>query len=282
MIFSLVKRHLRCYFRDTLSVFFSMLGVFIIIGLYLLFLGDVYIESMSASVGDNARFMMDSWIMGGVIAASTLTTTLGAFGIMVTDQENKIMRDFKSSPIKRWQLVASYVLSTMVIGFIMSLLTLVLAELYISIDGSFMSFLAFIKVLGIIIISVFASSSMVFFLIIFLKSNSALTAISIVIGTVVGFLTGIYMPIGQFDAPIQTVIKIFPTSHSAVLLRQVLMNEAVPLDNIPEEIKLFLGTNFEVNGSVMTTWGHLFVILLTIVVFLGASILVVSRRKEKE
>jgi len=282
MILALVKRHLKCYFRDTLSVFFSMLGVIIIIGLYLLFLGEVYVGGMSASVGENARFMMDSWIMGGVVAASTLTTTLGAFGIMVTDQEKKIMRDFKSSPIPRWKLVASYVISTLVIGLMMSLLTLGLAELYISIDGTFLSFFAFIKVLGIIVISVLASSSMVFFLIIFLKSSNALTAISIVIGTVVGFLTGIYIPIGKLDGPIQTVIKIFPTSHSAVLLRQVMMNEAIPLENLPTEIKLFLGANFEVNGTMMTTGMHLLVIILTIVVFLGASILVVSKRKEKE
>ena len=38
MILNLVKRNLKLYFRDKVSVFFSLLGVFIIIGLYVIFL----------------------------------------------------------------------------------------------------------------------------------------------------------------------------------------------------------------------------------------------------
>ena len=52
------KRNLLLFFRDKTSVFFSLLAVFIIIGLYALFLGDVWISSFSDMQG--VRFLMDS------------------------------------------------------------------------------------------------------------------------------------------------------------------------------------------------------------------------------
>ena len=81
-------RNLKVFFKDKSSVFFSLLAVFIIIGLYALFLGDVWTSSMSDIAG--IRFLMDSWIMAGLLAVTSVTTTMGAYGIMVQDREKKI------------------------------------------------------------------------------------------------------------------------------------------------------------------------------------------------
>lgn len=52
------QRNLKLFFRDKSAVFFSLLAVFIIIGLYALFLGDVWTDSLSDLA--NARQLMDS------------------------------------------------------------------------------------------------------------------------------------------------------------------------------------------------------------------------------
>ena len=39
-----IKRNVRLFFRDRSAVFFSLLAVLIIIGLYALFLGDVWLS----------------------------------------------------------------------------------------------------------------------------------------------------------------------------------------------------------------------------------------------
>ena len=44
---ALCIRSLRLYFRDKGAVFFSLLAVLIVFGLYALFLGDVYTDSLS-------------------------------------------------------------------------------------------------------------------------------------------------------------------------------------------------------------------------------------------
>src|SRR6056297_1680449 len=127
----LLKRHLRLYFRDRASVFFSLLGVIIIMLLYILFLGNMLEGAAEDFASEDARFIMDSWIMAGVIAVASITTAMGAFGIAVNDKEKSILKDFQVSPIKRTALLASYITATAIVGFVMSVLVLLFAEIYI-------------------------------------------------------------------------------------------------------------------------------------------------------
>ena len=127
------KRNLKLFFRDRASVFFSLLAVFIIIGLYVLFLGDMVMMDLEGIPG--ARFLMDSWIMAGLMAVTSVTTTMGALGIVVEDRAKGIYKDFHTSPVKRTTLVGGYLISTLVVGVVMSLVALVLSELYIVVSG---------------------------------------------------------------------------------------------------------------------------------------------------
>ena len=126
---NLAVRNLKIFFRDKSSVFFSFLSVIIIIGLYVLFLGDVITSDMDGLPG--VRFLMDSWIASGLMAVTSITSTMGAFGIMVEDRARKNNRDFLTAPLKRSTIAGGYVVSTYLIGVIISLVTLVLIELYI-------------------------------------------------------------------------------------------------------------------------------------------------------
>ncbi len=285
MITMMIKRNLRIFFRDKAAVFFSLFAVIIIIGLYVLFLGNLVsgdLENIPA-IGEKARFLIDSWIMGGVIAASSITTCMGAFGIMIEDTEKRIIKDFQVSPFERSKLVLSYVLSAVIIGIIMSMLTLILAEVYIiAYGGRLMSLLSLLKIIGLTLLSVCASSAIVFFVTIFIKSQNAFGTASTVLGTTIGFITGIYIPIGQLPGAIQTVIKIFPVSHSAVLLRQVMMNEAVALEDLPQELKTSLGVEFEMFGNVVPVWIHILILIVTAVVFYLLALIFVSRKRAHE
>lgn len=284
MILALVKRNLKLYFRDKVSVFFSLLGVFIIIGLYVIFLGNMMTRYVDQFIDDQtiSSSLMRSWIMAGVISVTTITTCNGAFGIMVEDTALSRMRDFKVSPIKRWQLVLSYVISAMVVGLIMSLLTLILSEIYIYVSGgTILSFPALLKVLFYIFLSVFSSSALIFFIMSFLKSQNAFGTASSIIGTLIGFLTGIYIPIGNLPTGVQTIIKIFPLSHSGVLLRQVMMGEVVDISYIDNTLKIFLGINYQVNGEFLSNLVHFAYLLVSGVVFYLLAIVVVARKRSK-
>jgi multidrug/hemolysin transport system permease protein len=280
MMLAMIKRNLKLYFRDRTAVFFSMLGVLIILLLYVFFLGSM-LESLANDISsDHARYFMDSWIMAGVIAATSITTTLQGFGIMIDDKHKKIHRDFMVSPISRAKLVFSYVISSIVIGLVMTFLTLFIAQIYIIIyGGSLLSFSALIKMIGLIILSVSASSAMVFFAASLIKTLNAFSTLSTLLGTLIGFLTGIYIPIGNLPTTVQWVIRLFPVSHSASAMRQVMMNEAIDLDLVPQNIKIFLGIVFEYGTYEMTMVVHVLILVVTFVLFNTLSILIVSKHK---
>ncbi len=279
----LAKRNLKIFFRDRASVFFSLLSVLIVIGLYMLFLGDVMQREMSDFPG--ARYMMDSWIMAGVLAVGSLTTTLGAFGRIVEDRENKIIKDFLASPMRRFSQVGGYILGAMGIGVIMSVLSLAFAEVYIlGNGGSALSPEALLKTFGLILLSVVANGAMGFFLVSLIKSQNAFATLSTIIGTFSGFLAGIYMPIGNLPPFIQSVVKVVPVAHAGVLFRQVMMEDAMrqafqsaPAETVME-IKRSLGIVFQYGGADASPWVSVAVLATTTVAFFGLSIVALSRK----
>ena len=281
----LTGRNLKIFFRDKSAVFFSLLSVFIIIALYVVFLGDMLVKGMPEI--KNARFLMDSWIMAGLLGITSITTTMGAFGIMVEDRYKKISKDFYTAPVKKSTLAGGYILSTFVIGVIMSVIALVLAEIYIvSSGGEFLPLKAVLKTLGLILISVVSSSSMVFFAVSFFKSQNAFSTASTIIGTLIGFLTGIYIPIGSLPESVQFFIKIFPVSHSAALFRQVFMEYPLsqsflgaPVAQV-DGFKIDLGVVFAVGYHIVSPFESIAVLIITTAVFYGLAIFNLSRKKK--
>jgi len=274
----IVGRNIKIFFRDKANVFFSLLAVLIIIGLYVFFLG----KNLTSGLGDSpgAQYVMDSWIMSGVISVSGVTTTMGAFAVMIDDRANKILKDFTVSPIRSSKLAAAYILSSVVVGFIMSLVTFVLAEAYIFLNGGeLLAPLAILKML-----TVLTSSAMVYFLTSFFNSQNAFATASTILGTIIGFLAGVYVPIGQFSDNVQTIIKLFPMTYSASLMRQVMMEEPLKIsfEGAPVEaldaFKLMMGHTIRFGESAVTPFTSMLILIATALLLYGLSILNISRK----
>lgn len=273
----LIKRNLKVFFRDRTAVFFSLLSVVIIIGLYVLFLGDTIVADMDNIPG--ARFLMDSWIMAGLLAVTSVTTTLGAASTMVDDYVKGISKDFHCSPLPRWAIAGGYLGSIFIVGISMTILAFILAEAYIVVyGGQLLPLLSVLKVLGLILLSVIAGSSMVFFLVSFFKTQSSFGVASTIIGTLIGFLTGIYVPISVLPTSIRFVIKVFPVSHAAALFRQVLME--IPIQEafagapppVVRAFKLSFGVFYEFSDTTLGALESTLILALTALLFFGMSV----------
>jgi multidrug/hemolysin transport system permease protein len=284
---NLIKRNLKLFFRDRTSVFFSVLAVFLIIGLYVLFLGNMMVNNLKSLLAENARFTIDSWVMAGLLSVTSITTTMGAFGTLVEDKTKKISKDFSSAPLKRSILAGGYIVSSFIIGVIMSIATLIVAEIYILADGGkLLELMPLLMLFGVMMLSVFASSSMVFFIVSFFKSNSAFGTASTIIGTLIGFLTGIYIPIGSLPSAVQTIIKIFPISHAAVLFRQIMM--AAPMStafaNAPAQtvtsFKQAMGVVFYAGSKELSPPVNILVLVATGVLFYTLAVIRISIKKK--
>lgn len=283
---NLIKRNLKLFFRDRTSVFFSLLAVFIIIGLYVLFLGNMMVKNFKELLGDNAHFTVDSWVMAGLLSVTSITTTMGAYGIMVEDKTKKISKDFSSAPLKRSQLAGGYIMSSFIIGMIMSIAALIVAEIYILANGgNLITLVPLLKLFGVMMLSVFAGSSMVFFIVSFFKSNNAFATASTIIGTLLGFLTGIYIPIGSLPSAVQTAIKIFPISHAGALFRQIMMEApmSIAFKNAPAQavasFKQTMGVVFYVGGKELSPLVNILVLVATGIVFYTLAVIRISIKK---
>jgi multidrug/hemolysin transport system permease protein len=277
-------RNLKVFFRDKAAVFFSLMAVFIVIGLYALFLGNVWVSSIGDISG--ARQLMDSWLVAGLLAVTGVTTTLGAFGTLVDDRAKKINKDFYAAPIKRGSITAGYLLSVFLIGVIMSLVTLVLAEVYVVMNGGdLLPGGTAVKVLGLILLSCLANTAMMGFIVSFFESPNAFAAASTIVGTLVGFLAGIYLPIGQLPQAVQTAVKVFPPSHAAALFRQVVMEEpmAVSFAGVPAPyLDIFnesMGVTYQFGDFAVEPWMSVVFLFLVTAVFFVLALLNMARKK---
>ncbi len=277
-------RNLKLFFRDKTAVFFSLLAIFIIIALYTVFLGDVWLTEDMKGI-ENPEILMNSWLVAGLLAVTSVTTTMGAFGVMIDDKVKKIYKDFNASPIKRSSITGGYIGSAFLIGVIMSLITVIIAEFYIVCSGgNWLSISDGIKVFLLVLFTTMTNTSLVCFIVSFFKSHSAFSTATTIIGTLIGFLTGIYLPIGALPEAVQTVIKVFPVSHAASLFRQVLMEAPMQssFDGIPanylNDFKEYMGVTFSFGGSEITPVVSITILIGTAVLFYSLSLLNISRK----
>lgn len=258
---SLVSRNNKVFRRDKTQVFFSMLSVVIVIALYAIFLQKMQVDAIEqvTAATPAAITMVNEWLVAGLLSMIGVTTTLAAFGIAVQDIESKAAADFLTAPISRAKIQLSYVVNAFMIGLAFSLLALVACEIFIvAMGGALLSLDALLKVLCLLVLTVLLASAFNMLLVLLVRTVNAFSTLSTIIGTAIGFLCGLYVPIGVLPALAQNLVMYFPLSHSAVLLREAFMADSMTtvFEGAPaevlEEYKLMYGVLYEMNGTVLS------------------------------
>lgn len=224
-VLALTTRNLRLFVRDRLGVFFSLLSALVLVGLYALFLGQNQVDALAgtyprAPVAD-VRGFIDSWVLAGVAMISSLTTSFSTVGAFVEDRASGRFADFLVSPVRRLALVLGYLLSGFVVALIVTVVIVVVGELFLLSQGSpLMTPLEALRCLGWIALSAAAFSALGSFAVSFLRTQQAFGALSTIVGTVVGFLAGAYIPVGVLPDAAQRVTTVLPFAQSAMLIRE--------------------------------------------------------------
>ena len=231
----LTERNIKVFIKDKANVVFSLLAPLIVLALYVLFIGRMQSDGIIASLAeygvsadDAVRAFSDSWMLSGVMATSCITVPLCACGTMVYDKNKGVSSDFAASPIPAWLPSAAYFLSVVAAGLIICIIVLGVCFAWLGVSGSWLLSAGDVfACIGLTFLSVLSSSTLLVFLIGFLKSEGAFTGINVIIGTVTGFLTGAYIPVSNFPAAVQYVTLFVHGSYSAALFRTFFMDGAV-------------------------------------------------------
>ncbi|PYG85716.1 ABC-2 family transporter [Ruminiclostridium sufflavum DSM 19573] len=285
-LLSLVNRNNKVFRRDRVQIVFALLTVGILIALYALFLRQENLSQLENIVGSNIPAMYwlaDTHMVAGLLTICTVTTTLTAFGVMVWDKERQKDIDFLATPLSRNKIQWGYLINAMLIGLVFTAIAFFLCELFIkAAGGEFLTFAETMKVFGLLILSLLLASSMNLFISFLVKTQRAFSTINTIVGTLIGFLLGAYFPMGVFPQPVQFLIKIFPLSHIATLLRQVMMERPMQLvfSNTTASIdtyKLHYGVVYSLNGNIVSPISSIIFILISTVVFASLSIYIFKK-----
>ena len=217
---ALIKRNFLLYFRNRSGVILSLFGAIIPFVLYIVFLKNNY--------KDHSSQLMDLWLIGGVLAVTGLTTTLAAFSRQVEDRERKVTDDLFITDLGPWGLQLSYLVSSVIIGFLMQIIMFAFMLSYftladnISFEWGILPYLVLLMLLNSLLATLINALIVQCF-----KSVDSLGKLATVVGATSGFLVGTYIPIGTLPNMAQNLMKLTPSNYMASLFRQVLMKESL-------------------------------------------------------
>ena len=217
---ALLKRNFILYFRNRSGVFFSLLGALISFLLYIIFLQKNLTDSWSQL--PNSTNLLNNWLMGGTLAVTGMTTSFTALKQMVQDRENQVDQDLFLTDLGNWGLQASYLISSIVISFVMQMFMYAVMSFYFK-ESPVISHLPEIAL--IMLLSSLISSLVNVLLIYRFQSVDSLGKLATIVGTASGFLVGTYIPIGVLPDSAKLFMKCTPATYIASLYRQVLMKE---------------------------------------------------------
>lgn len=289
---TLMKRNLKLYTRDKTSLFFSFLSIGIIIALNMFFLQKMNVDGIVKELPQRraeAEIFIRGWVLAGIIITATATVPLSMLGIIIEDEEKMCMKSFITSPASRGNLMLGYVLAAIVTGFIMSTLTLGISELFINLSGgNILSFSELLTALGIISLNVFSNASLLFFIICFIKTTNSFSTFGTVFGTLIGFIQGIYLPIGMLPFQVQSILKFIPIFQGTAMMRTLLVNNSMNelMSGVPESIvndqSIYRGITVYAGSTQITAQMQSFILIGSGVLFMVLSILILMKKRSRD
>ena len=252
----LISRNRKVYIRDRLAFFMSFLSVIILILVYQVFLGQIQIDAIKEALNSDTAStdtiqMVNYWLISGLTTIISMTSTLGAFGVMVSDREKKLSEDFKVSPISNFKIELSYAIFAILFGIVMTMFSCIFA---IGMFNGFSSLLDFstmdyLSILGVVSMGTVLAATIILPILAFIRTSSAFTTLSTIVGTFIGFISGVYLSIGSVGETLQQIMTWFPLTQVNALLKQILMKDSI--NKVFDKAPTSIVTNYKESYGVI-------------------------------
>lgn len=299
-LLTITSRNLKQYLRDKGAIFFSLMSMMIIILLMFFFLGDANVAGITDLLSqfpgrdaetdkNNAALLILAWTCAGMVSINAVTVTQASLSYMIKDRETGKLNSIYTAPVSRLTIAAGYVLAAWISSVIICTATLLISEIYCVMQGlEPFSALSHLRLLGMIAANSFTYATLMYLVAALVKSNGAWGGLGTIIGTLVGFLGGIYLPIGQLSDGIAAIMKCTPVIYGTALFRSE-MTEAILADTfegIPAEVvtefNQVMGTELTIGNHVLTKPQELAILLICGAVFLIAGAMAVRFSKKSD
>lgn len=289
-ILALTKRNCLLFLRSKTTFFFSIFSSLILIALYFLFIAKLYSQGFNETSGlalssKQINALIYTQMIMGVLVINAVSLSTGMFSIMAIDIEKAKIEAFLITKLKRYQLMLSYLISAIIVSFLINFLMFVISTILIGIiTGFWLSAGAFFSVFGVLIITTLVSCAVMLFITTIARSSSAIGVINGILGTILGFLCGIYMPYTNLGTSARYVGSFLPFTHLTIWLKQIVLGDCFNQFGVQSEIAQmmqnlwFSAENVGLCGLKVPLWGMiLFSCLFAALCFAIAMILLRKR-----
>ena len=244
-------RCMKLFLRDKMSVFFALLAPFIVLLLYVLFLGDMQkdtVLSMMQGILQTDKIFDEKaissfvacWMVAGVITVAIITVSLNANTIMVEDKSRGVCSDSLASPAKQWVINLSYYFFNFIVTLFIVGVTTIICFIYLAaIGGFYMSTADVFALIGTIILGTLSATTITVLVTSAFKSVAVLGGFAGIISAGIGFLTGAFMPMSIMPAAARYISALIPGSYAGGMIRNFMMRGS--LENLTEGLPDILG-----------------------------------------
>lgn len=297
---AIMGRNLKMYFRDKGAIFFSLLSMIIVMMLMIFFLGDMSINSVTGFLADipdrdasmdekNAELLILTWTFAGVLCINAVTVTLAVYSIMIKDRENGKLNSIYTAPVSRSAIAAAYIATAWVASVLVCSITLFVTEIYGITKGlEAYSVMTHLQLIGMIMVNSFVYAAFMYVIAMFAKTEGAWSGFGTVVGTLVGFLGGIYIPIGSLSDTIGGILKCTPIIYGTSMFREVMTKDildktfsGIPKESVTE-YSLAMGINIELFDNTLTITQEWLILLTCGIIFLIAGVLLLKYSKKAD
>lgn len=296
LLFNLVRRNLKMYFKDKGLFFSSLLTPMLLLVLYATFLAKIYRDSFSSAMPEGMTIpealisgTVVSQLVASLLAVSCVTVSFCANLLMIQDKALGSIRDFTVSPVRRSTLAAGYYIASACSTLIVTFSALAVCFVYLATQGWYLSVTdVLLVILDVFMLTLFgtALSSCVNF---FLSTNGQASAVGTIVSAGYGFISGAYMPIASFGDGLQKTLMFLPGTYGTNLLKNHLMRgsfaEMKSIGFPPEVIEGIrdsVDCNLYFFDKSVPTWVMAVVLAGSVLFFTGLFILfhVLTRKKQ--
>lgn len=230
-ISALFKRNILLYFRHKKTVVMSFFSVFMMLMIYILFLGSQHVATIEhtlerynvVAVESDLSWLVNCWVLGGLLSIVPFTAARAVLGQLVTDHEQKIIRDFKSSPLRMERYPIALILASTLVGMLMAIAVMLVVCTYIIITSKHMfPLLVILQVIAIVGAHSFMSACVMSLPVSRMRTNQDYSTLCTVVDMLIGFVNCVYIPIGILPTGVQSFLRFLPFNQATELLRHTI------------------------------------------------------------
>ncbi|MGI6009350.1 MAG: ABC transporter permease [Methanomethylophilus sp.] len=275
-IIGLAKRDFLCFIRDRNSVFFSLLAVLIVIFLYLLFLRSNLVNAFDEYPGID--HLIDAWVLSGVVGIVPVTSAAGALMTMVTDRCEKRGQDILLTPMSELWIAVGHVIGTFITCTMMSYLALIISVAFLAGSGTALTASGIIGAAVLVLPSSLSAAAVMYAACTFIRTTGAYSGFCTAVGVLIGFLCGIYMPVGELPDGVAWFGALMPASQFGMVFRQLLAEPALDaaMEGAPastvEDFRLEMGFDLKFGDFTFSAASGLALAGIVTVLFLAFAV----------